>query len=125
MPLVMVSSENLTEFDGLPVGSVNVEVADAAIPEGGDGLDAVFLDLQPQIPGILIGGFDIRGIQGPMIDGSSGQRGLFAFPGLDGQVTITHEGATVLSVGEDSHQLETELGGIEVNGLIQVMGNHA
>ena len=63
-------SDDLTEFDGLAVGPVDVEVPDAPFPERGDRLDLGILQTQPQRLGVLKGRLDVRGVQRPVVDGA-------------------------------------------------------
>lgn len=59
------SLHNLAEFDGLAVGSIDVEVSDAVLPERGDGLDLVVLEVHAERFGVLEGDFDVRGCRTP------------------------------------------------------------
>ena len=56
-------SDDLTEFDGLAVGPVDVEVPDAPFSEREDRLDLGILQTQPQRLGVLKGRLDVRGVQ--------------------------------------------------------------
>ena len=118
-------SENLAELDGLLVGADDVEVADSVLPEGGNGLDGVLSDLQSHLQGMLVCGIDVWRIQRPVVDGPGAHGRRLALPGFDGQMAQTQKGAAVLSVGVDADQLEPEFVGVEVDGLVQIAGNHA
>ena len=118
-------SENLAELDGLLIGADDVEIADSALPEGGNGLDGVLSDVQSHLQGMLVGGIDVWRVQRPVVDGPGAHGRRLALPGLDGQMPQTQEGAAVLPVGVDADQLEPEFVGVEVDGLVQVTGDHA
>ena len=118
-------SENLAELDGLLVGANDVEVADSALPEGGNGLDGVLSDIQSHLQGMLVSSIDVWRIQCPVVDGSGAHGRRLALPGFDGQMAQAQEGAAVLPVGVDADQLEPEFVGVEVDGLVQIAGDHA